>query len=87
LPGTANTTKIAERNDQREEKRREEKRREEKRREEKELFYSKAKRESPFALKSRMENPTISILYTIRGERETPTVNTPTVNTNRNHQP
>ena len=50
LPGTAHTMKIAERNDQREEKRREEKRREEKRREEKrrEVSPSQAKREAPF---------------------------------------
>jgi hypothetical protein len=35
-----------------------EKRREEKRREE--FFYSKAKRKSPFALKSRIKNPNVS---------------------------
>jgi len=50
MPGKSHTTEIAERNDQREEKRREEKRREEKRREEKrrEVSPSQAKREAPF---------------------------------------
>ena len=48
LPGTAHTMKIAERNDQREEKRREEKRREEKRREEKRRILFAGKAGSPF---------------------------------------